>query len=144
MFIHACCQILGNAEESAQEDPGEMIRHHYPRSAPELDTQERDFTTTMCTWEVLPSDSRSPIIASGISTDAAKARLDTEAAMSSPSAAFGHLVRTAVPGLSPNFDERQAWPPLGEVQLCRRNRSGGFTWRALHAPWSRDQRTAAN
>lgn len=126
-------RILGDAWESTREDQSEMIRQRYPLSATELSAQERDISTTMCTWEVLPSDSQSPIIASGISTDAAKARLDVEAAMATPGAGFAHLVRTAIPGLCPDFDEREAWPVLGEVQLCRRNRNGGFTWHALHA-----------
>lgn len=133
----------GNARGSTRKDPSEMIRDHYARSAPELSPQERDTATTMCTWEVLPSESRSPIIASGISTDPAKARLDVEAAMSSPGAGFAHLVRTAVPGLCPAFDDRRAWPPLGEIQLCRRDRNGGFAWRALHGFWEDTERAAA-
>jgi hypothetical protein len=116
-----------------------MIRHRYTRSAAELSKEKRDNSTTMCTWEVLPSESQSPIIASGVSTDTAKAMLDVEAAMAAPGAAFAHLVRTAIPGLSPDFVERHAWPLLGEVQLCRRNRNGGFTWRALHGTWDDTQ-----
>jgi hypothetical protein len=119
------------------------MRHRYPRSAAELSVRERDINTTMCTWEVLPSDSHSPIVASGISTDVAKARLDVEAAMTAPGAGFAHLVRTAIPGLGPDFDERQAWPPLGEIQLCRRNRNGGFIWRALHATRAFSEREAS-
>ncbi|MGH3171704.1 MAG: hypothetical protein ACRDN0_38315 [Trebonia sp.] len=125
-------RILGNAHDGTREDQSEMIRHRYPRSEAEFRTQERDATATMCSWEVLPSDSHSPIVASGISTDAAKAKLDVEVAMTSPGAGFAHLVRMAIPGLGRGFDERHTWPPLGEVQLCRRNRNGGFTWRALH------------
>lgn len=125
-------RLLGDARDGTRGDRSEMIRDRYLRSAQGLSTQERDAGATMCTWEVLPSDSRSPTIASGISTDAARAMLEVETAMSAPGAAFAHLVRTAIPGLFPAFDERQAWPPLGEVQLCRRDRNGGFIWRALH------------
>jgi hypothetical protein len=114
-----------------------MIRHQpcYPWGAPAPGPRPGDGETgetTMCTWEVLPAESGSPIIASGITTDAAKARLDVEVAMSSPGAGFAHLVRTSIPGMRPALDDRRAWPPLGEVQLCRRDRNGGFAWRALH------------
>jgi hypothetical protein len=115
-----------------REDLSEMIRERYETSAPELDPTEADFSTTVCTWEVLPSNSRFPLIATGVTTDAAKARHDAEAAMRVPGAGFGHLVRTAIPGLSPDDDERSSWPPLGEVQRCRRNRAGGFDWRPLY------------
>lgn len=109
-----------------------MIREHGSSATPDLDADESDGHTTMCTWEVLPSDSGFPIVASGMSTDAVKARREVEAAMTSPGAGFGHLVRTAIPGLVPHFDERRAWPPLGEVQQCRRTRTGGFSWRPLY------------
>lgn len=109
-----------------------MLREHWSDGAPDLGAPEPETGTTMCTWEVLPYDSGSPIIASGICTDAAKAKRDVEAAMSAPGAGFGHLVRTTIPGLVPPFDERRAWPELGEVQQCRRARSGGFSWLPLY------------
>jgi hypothetical protein len=109
-----------------------MTREPCSEGALDLGAAEPDARATMCTWEVLPSDSRSPIIASGISADAVKAQRDVEGAMTAPGAGFGHLVRTAIPGLSPLFDERKAWPPLGEVQQCRRARNGGFSWRPLY------------
>lgn len=109
-----------------------MIREHSSYGSSARDTAEPDPSTTLCTWEVLPSDSRFPIVASGITTDSGKAQREVEAAMAKPGAGFGHLVRTAIPGLGPDLSERQLWPPLGEVQQCRRNRTGGFSWRPLY------------
>lgn len=109
-----------------------MIREHRSYGSLALDSSEAIPSTTICTWEVLPSDSRCPIVASGITTDAEKAKREVEAAMAKPGAGFGHLVRTAIPGLTPGTRDRQAWPPLGEVQQCRRNRTGGFSWRPLY------------
>ena len=109
-----------------------MIREHCSSGSSAHDTAEPDPCTTICTWEVLPYDSKLPIVASGISTDADKARRDVEVAMAKPGAGFGHLVRTAIPGMSPELKHRKLWPPLGEVQQCLRNRSGGFSWRPLY------------
>lgn len=109
-----------------------MIREHCSNSSPAREAAEPNPSTTICTWEVLPSDSRFPIVASGVSTNADKARGDVEVAMAKPGAGFGHLVRTAIPGMSPNGKDRKVWPPLGEVQQCRRKRNGGFFWRALY------------
>jgi hypothetical protein len=135
-LVHGCkCVLLtvsGPPRDGMREDLSEMIRERYSASAPDLGTTQADFGTTVCTWEVLPSNSRFPLIATGVSTDIATARNDAEAAMDAPGAGFGHLVRTAVPGLSPANAEREAWPPLGEVQRCRRNRVGGFDWRPLY------------
>lgn len=108
-----------------------MIREHCSGS-PARRTAGPDPSTTICTWEVLPSDSRFPIVASGITNDADKARREVEIAMAKPGAGFGHLVRTAIPGLAPDHKDRKLWPPLGEVQQCRRNRNGGFSWRPLY------------
>lgn len=119
-------------EAACGKKPCEMIREHCSKSALDPGAVEPDSRTTMCTWEVLPSDSRFPIVASGMSTDAGKAQRDVESAMTAPGAGFGHLVRTAIPGLAPHFDERMTWPPLGEVQQCRRTRNGGFSWRPLY------------
>jgi hypothetical protein len=115
-----------------REDLSEMIRERYSASPPDLRPTQADSSTTVCTWEVLPSNSRFPLIATGVSTDAAKARQDAEAAMGAPGAGSGHLVRSAIPGIPPDDDERSSWPPLGEVQRCRRNRVGGFDWRPLY------------
>jgi len=115
-----------------REDDREMIREHRSYGSLADDTAEAVPSTTICTWEVLPSDSRFPIVASGITTDSDKARREVEAAMAKPGAGFGHLVRTAIPGLAPGRKDRQAWPTLGEVQQCRRNRSGGFAWHPLY------------
>ena len=109
-----------------------MIREHCSSGSSARDTAEPDQSTTICTWEVLPSDSRFPIVASGITTDVEKARREVEGAMTKPGAGFGHLVRTAIPGLAPDMKDRKTWPPLGEVQQCRRNRTGGFSWRPLY------------
>lgn len=109
-----------------------MTREHRSTGSPPRGTAEPDTSTTICTWEVLPSDSRFPIVASGITNDADKARREVEVAMAKPDAGFGHLVRTAIPGLAPDHKARKLWPPLGEVQQCRRNRSGGFTWHPLY------------
>ena len=109
-----------------------MIREHCSTGSPAHGTTEPDPSKTICTWEVLPSDSRFPIVASGITNDAGKARREVEVAMATPGAGFGHLVRTAVPGLAPDHKDRKLWPPLGEVQQCRRNRTGGFSWRPLY------------
>lgn len=144
MFTGACSRIPGNARDGTREDRSEMIPDRYLRGAPAPGTQEPDSGTTMCAWEVLPSHSRSAIIASGVSADAARAKLDVEEAMASPGAGFAHLVRTAVPGLRPGSGERRAWPPLGEIQLCRRNRSGGFSWRSLHGTWDVTEHAAVS
>lgn len=112
--------------------PSEMIRDHCSAGSRARSTAEPDQSTPICTWEVLPSDSRFPIVASGITNDADKARHEVEAAMAEPGSGFGHLVRTAIPGLTPDHQDRKLWPPLGEVQQCRRNRSGGFFWRPLY------------
>ena len=109
-----------------------MIREHRSYGSLAHDSSEAAPSTTICTWEVLPSDSRFPIVASGITTDADKAKREVEAAMAKPGAGFGHLVRTAIPGLAAGARERKAWPPLGEVQQCRRNRTGGFAWHPLY------------
>lgn len=109
-----------------------MIREHCPDGSQARDIAGSGPSTTICTWEVLPSDSRFPIVASGISNDSDKARRDVETAMAEPDAGFGHLVRTAVPGLFPAHADRERWPPLGEIQQCRRNRDGGFSWRPLY------------
>jgi hypothetical protein len=109
-----------------------MIRDHRSTGSPARITAGPDSSTTICTWEVLPSDSRFPIVASGITNDADKARHEVEAAMAKPGSGFGHLVRTAIPGLSYDQKDRKLWPPLGEVQQCRRNRTGGFSWRPLY------------
>jgi hypothetical protein len=115
-----------------REDPSEMIRERYSASATDLYPTQAGPSATVCTWEVLPSNSSFPLIAMGVSSDPAKARQDAETAMGAPGAGFGHLVRTAIRGLSPDDDERSSWPPLGEVQRCRRNRAGGFDWRPLY------------
>jgi hypothetical protein len=111
-----------------------MTRDHRFNGFSAREAAEANPGTTVCTWEVLPSDSGFPIVASGISTNADKARRDVEIAMTKPGAGFGHLVRTAIPGSLPDTRDRMLWPPLGEVQQCRRNRSGGFFWRALYPP----------
>ncbi|MBO0804466.1 MAG: hypothetical protein J2P25_15495 [Nocardiopsaceae bacterium] len=110
-----------------------MTREQWSGRSSVRETAEPNPSTTFCTWEVLPSDSRHPIIASGISANAGKARHDVEVAMAMPHAGFGHLVRTAIPGMSPDLKDRLLWPPLGEVQQCRRNRKGGFSWHALYS-----------
>ena len=85
-------------------------------------------TTTVCTWEVLPSDSRFPIIACGISSDPGKARRDVEQAMARPGAGIGQLVRLPVYGLRPGPGEAGVWPPLGQLQQCRHDRRGRCSW----------------
>jgi hypothetical protein len=85
-------------------------------------------TTTVCTWEVLPSDSRFPIIACGMSSDPDKARRDVEQAMTRPGAGIGQLVRLPVHGLRPGPGESGIWPPLGQIQQCRYDRHGRYSW----------------
>jgi hypothetical protein len=88
--------------------------------------------TTVCTWEVLPSDIRFPIMACGMSSDPAKAKRDVELAMGEPGAGLGQLIRVPVRGLRPGPGEFDMWPPLGQVQQCRRDRHGGCYWSPLH------------
>ena len=85
-------------------------------------------TTTVCTWEVLPSDSRYPIIACGMTSDPGKAMRDVEQAMTRPGAGIGQLIRIPVHGLRPGPGERGIWPPLGQVQQCRHDRHGRCSW----------------
>jgi hypothetical protein len=87
--------------------------------------------TTVCTWEVLPRDSSAAVIACGVTADPGKARREVELAMANPGAGLGHLVRTAVPGHRPDPAELYRWPPLLEVQQCRRTRDGGYSWQPL-------------
>ena len=87
-------------------------------------------TTTVCTWEVLPSDSRFPIVACGMSSDPGKARSDVEQAMSTPGAGIGLLVRIPVHGSWLGPCDSGIWPPLGQVQQCRRDRHGRCSWRS--------------
>jgi hypothetical protein len=89
-------------------------------------------TTTVCAWEVLPSDSRFPIMASGMSSDPGTAKRDVELAMARQGAGLGQLVRVPVPGRRPGPGETGTWPPLGQVQQCRRDRHGGMLWSPLY------------
>jgi hypothetical protein len=89
-------------------------------------------SATFCSWEVLPSDSRLPVVASGMTTDAGKARKDVEDAMSTRAhAGLGQLVRLVMPGQRLDVDDRE-WPLLGEIWQCRRARPGGYHWQPLH------------
>jgi hypothetical protein len=89
-------------------------------------------TTTVCAWEVLPSDSRFPIMVSGMSSDPGKAKQDVELALARPGAGLGQLVRVPVPGRRPGPGESGTWPPLGQIQQCRRDRHGGCSWSPLY------------
>lgn len=79
-------------------------------------------------WEVLPSDSRFLVIASGINSDPGKAKRDVEIAMMSPGAGIGQLVRLTIPGYRHSRAEASTCTPVAEVQQCRRNRQGGYSW----------------
>jgi hypothetical protein len=87
---------------------------------------------TFCSWEVLPSASWLPIVTSGFTTDAAKARKYVEDTLTGrPEAGLGFLTRHVTPGSRPDPDDRE-WPPVGEVWRCRRARPDGYDWQRLH------------
>jgi hypothetical protein len=95
-------------------------------------------SASFCSWEVLPSESRLPIVSSGLTTDPAKAKKDVEDAMSTrPEAGLGQLVRHVMPGFRPDPDDRE-WPPLAQVWLCRRARPDGYAWRPLFPDATRE------
>jgi hypothetical protein len=80
-------------------------------------------------WTVYAGNSNDPIVACGITDDSAQAATLVEFVMRTVSrAAWGMLARVTVSTENIRQHPIDTWPPAGKIQVCKRDRSGGFTW----------------
>ncbi len=83
-------------------------------------------------WVVLAELSTDAMIATGMTDDPSAARWIVETIMADVrNAGWGEVLRVPVPGEAPTETELTAWPPPGEVWVCRRTSHDGFTWMPL-------------
>lgn len=75
------------------------------------------------------------ILAAGITDQPGRARSVVEMILAdADDAAWGILLRVLLdPGSAyPGSDQVPGWPPAGQIQLCRRTTTGGFSWGPLY------------
>jgi len=83
-------------------------------------------------WVVFAELSTDAMIATGMTDDPSAARWIVETIMADVrNAGWGEVLRVPVPGEAPTETELTAWPPPGEVWVCRRTSHDGFTWLPL-------------
>jgi hypothetical protein len=83
-------------------------------------------------WVVFAELSTDAMIATGMTDDPSAARWIVETIMAEVrNAGWGEVLRVPVPGEPPTETELTAWPPPGEVWVCRRTSHDGFTWMPL-------------
>jgi hypothetical protein len=80
-------------------------------------------------WTVYACNSDDPIVACGITDDAGQAVTLVEFLMQTVDrAGWGMLAKVTLSTEMIRPHPVDTWPPTGKIQICRRNRSGGFTW----------------
>jgi hypothetical protein len=83
-------------------------------------------------WVVFAELSTDAMIATGITDKPSAARWIVETIMADVgNAGWGEVLRVPVPGEAPTDTELTAWPPPGEVWVCRRTGQDGFKWMPL-------------
>jgi hypothetical protein len=83
-------------------------------------------------WVVFAELSTDAMIATGMTDKPSEARWAVETIMADVrNAGWGEVLRVPVPGEAPSDTELTAWPPPGEVWVCRRTGHDGFTWMPL-------------
>lgn len=83
-------------------------------------------------WVVLAELSTDAIIATGITDKPSIARWIVESVMADVgNAGWGEVMRVPVPGEVPTEAEIAAWPPPGQIWVCRRANRGGYKWMPL-------------
>jgi hypothetical protein len=89
--------------------------------------------STITNWAVLSRFSSAPLVASGATCDPQAAKSHVERILlENDAAGLGQLAREVIPFTRPITADWRQWPPVGQLQMCRRTRDGGCSWRPMH------------